>query len=40
MVEDAARTVFYAMRLGEPIPISEEMVRRLHERYMNKYGQK
>jgi L-ribulose-5-phosphate 4-epimerase len=40
MVEDAARTVFYAMRLGEPIPIADEMVRRLHERYMNKYGQK
>jgi L-ribulose-5-phosphate 4-epimerase len=39
MVEDVARTVFYAMQLGEPIPIAEEMVRRLHDRYVNKYGQ-
>jgi len=40
MVEDAARTVFYAMQLGEPIPIPEEMVNRLHQRYTEKYGQK
>jgi L-ribulose-5-phosphate 4-epimerase len=33
MVEDAARTVFYAMRLGEPIPIAEDMIRQLHRRY-------
>ncbi|MGD0174528.1 MAG: L-ribulose-5-phosphate 4-epimerase [Anaerolineales bacterium] len=39
MVEDVARTVFYAMQLGNPIPIADEMVRRLHDRYMNKYGQ-
>jgi L-ribulose-5-phosphate 4-epimerase len=39
MVEDAARTVFYAMQLGDPIAIPEEMIRRLHDRYMNKYGQ-
>jgi L-ribulose-5-phosphate 4-epimerase len=40
MVEDAARTVFYAMQLGEPILIPEEMVNRLHQRYTEKYGQK
>jgi L-ribulose-5-phosphate 4-epimerase len=40
MVEDAARTVWYAMQLGEPIPIPEEMVTRLHQRYTEKYGQK
>jgi L-ribulose-5-phosphate 4-epimerase len=40
MVEDAARTVFYAMQLGEPIPIPDEMVNRLHQRYAEKYGQK
>jgi L-ribulose-5-phosphate 4-epimerase len=40
MVEDAARTVFYAMQLGEPIPIPDEMVNRLHQRYTEKYGQK
>jgi L-ribulose-5-phosphate 4-epimerase len=39
MVEDAARTVFYALQLGDPIPIADDMVRRLHDRYMNKYGQ-
>jgi L-ribulose-5-phosphate 4-epimerase len=39
MVEDAARTVFYAMQLGEPIPIPEDVVERLHRRYMDKYGQ-
>jgi L-ribulose-5-phosphate 4-epimerase len=39
MVEDAARTVYYAMQLGELIPIPEEMVARLHKRYTDKYGQ-
>jgi L-ribulose-5-phosphate 4-epimerase len=39
MVEDAARTVWYALQLGEPIPIPDEMVQRLHQRYTEKYGQ-
>jgi L-ribulose-5-phosphate 4-epimerase len=39
MVEDIARTVFYAMQLGVPVPIPEEMVKRLHQRYAEKYGQ-
>jgi L-ribulose-5-phosphate 4-epimerase len=39
MVEDAARTVFYAMQLGDPIQIPDEMVKRLHQRYTEKYGQ-
>lgn len=39
MVEDAARTVYYAIQLGELIPIPEEMVARLHKRYTEKYGQ-
>ena len=39
MVEDAARTVFYARQLGDPIPIPDEMVKRLHQRYTEKYGQ-
>ena len=39
MVEDAARTVFYAMQLGDPIPIPDEMIKRLHQRYSEKYGQ-
>jgi L-ribulose-5-phosphate 4-epimerase len=40
MVEDIARTVFYSMQLGDPIAIPEEMVKRLHQRYTEKYGQK
>jgi L-ribulose-5-phosphate 4-epimerase len=44
MVEDAARTMFYAYQLShqmgsEPIPIEEEMVSRLHRRYKEEYGQ-
>ncbi len=39
MVEDAARTMFYAFQLGEPIPIPDEMVARLHRRYTQEYGQ-
>jgi L-ribulose-5-phosphate 4-epimerase len=39
MVEDAARTVWYALQLGEPIPIPDEMVKRLNQRYTEKYGQ-
>jgi L-ribulose-5-phosphate 4-epimerase len=44
MVEDAARTMFYAYQLGErldtePIPIAPKMVARLHRRYKEEYGQ-
>jgi L-ribulose-5-phosphate 4-epimerase len=39
MVEDVARTVFYAMQLGRPIAIPKEMVAQLHKRYTDKYGQ-
>lgn len=39
MVEDVARTVFYALQLGEPLEITPEMVKRLHKRYMTEYGQ-
>jgi len=39
MVEDAARTVFYALQLGTPLTISPEMVTRLHSRYTQEYGQ-
>jgi L-ribulose-5-phosphate 4-epimerase len=39
MVEDVARTVFYAMQLGELIPIPDEMIARLHKRYKEQYGQ-
>jgi L-ribulose-5-phosphate 4-epimerase len=39
MVEDIARTVFYAMQIGKPIAIPKEMVAQLHKRYTDKYGQ-
>lgn len=40
MVEDVARTVFYALLLGQPEVISSEEVARAHQRYLNEYGQK
>ncbi len=39
MVEDQAKTVFLAMLLGTPEEIPPEEVQRLHERYVQKYGQ-
>jgi len=40
MCEDAARTSFYALQLGSPIPLTAENVARLHDRYTNVYGQR
>lgn len=40
MAEDAARTSYYAMQLGTPIPITPEDIARLNDRYTNVYGQK
>jgi L-ribulose-5-phosphate 4-epimerase len=39
MVEDAARTVFYALQLGQPDEIPADEVARAHHRYLNEYGQ-
>lgn len=39
MVEDAARTVFYARQLGSPEEIPAEEVARAHRRYIEEYGQ-
>jgi L-ribulose-5-phosphate 4-epimerase len=39
MTEDVAATVWMAMRLGAPDVIPQEDVERLHQRYMNVYGQ-
>jgi L-ribulose-5-phosphate 4-epimerase len=39
MVEDVARTVFYALQLGQPDEIPAEEVRRAHRRYLDEYGQ-
>ncbi|PJF48772.1 MAG: L-ribulose-5-phosphate 4-epimerase [Chloroflexi bacterium] len=40
MVEDAARTSFYALQLGAPIPIAPDDIAKLHDRYSNVYGQR
>jgi len=39
MVEDVARTVHYAMQLGQPDEIPEAQVRKLRTRYTTEYGQ-
>ena len=39
MTEDVARTVYYALQLGQPEEIPAEEVARAHRRYMEKYGQ-
>jgi L-ribulose-5-phosphate 4-epimerase len=39
MVEDVARTVFYAMQLGQPVEIPAEEIARAHKRYLEEYGQ-
>jgi len=40
MVEDVARTVWYALQLGVPDEIPAEDVAKLHDRYMHVYGQR
>jgi len=39
MVEEVARTVHVARQLGEPIPIAQEDIDSLYNRYQNVYGQ-
>jgi L-ribulose-5-phosphate 4-epimerase len=39
MVEDVAKTVHLALQLGQPDEIPAEAVAKLHDRYMNVYGQ-
>jgi len=39
MTEDVARTVYYALQLGQPEEIPPEEVARAHRRYIEKYGQ-
>lgn len=39
MVEDVARTVYYACQLGAPDEIPAEEVARAHRRYLDDYGQ-
>ena len=39
MTEDVAATVFAALQLGTPDVLPEDVVDKLHDRYMNVYGQ-
>ncbi len=39
MVEDVARTMYFALQMGDPDPIPPEEVRRAHRRYLEEYGQ-
>ena len=40
MCEDVARTVHLARQLGEPLPLAQEDIDRLYDRYQNVYGQR
>jgi L-ribulose-5-phosphate 4-epimerase len=40
MCEDVARTVHLARALGDPIPLPQEDIDALHDRYQNVYGQR
>ena len=39
MVEEVARTVHVSRQLGEPLPIAQQHVDSLYDRYQNVYGQ-
>ena len=40
MCEDVARTVHISRQLGAPLPIEQDHIDALHERYQNVYGQR
>ena len=40
MCEDVARTIHIALQLGQPIPIPQDKIDALFDRYQNVYGQK
>src|SRR5699024_3185133 len=39
MVEEVARAVHIARQLGDPLPIAQEHIDSLYDRYQNVYGQ-
>lgn len=39
MVEEVARTVHISRQLGEPVPIEQQFIDQLYDRYQNVYGQ-
>jgi L-ribulose-5-phosphate 4-epimerase len=40
MCEDAARIVHLSRQLGSPLPLAEDVIDRLYDRYQNAYGQR
>jgi L-ribulose-5-phosphate 4-epimerase len=40
MCEDVARTVHVARQLGDPVPMMQDDIDRLYDRYQNVYGQR
>ena len=40
MCEEVARTVHIARQLGEPVPIPQDRIDSLYDRYQNAYGQR
>ena len=40
MTEDVARTVYYALQMGQPAEIPPDEVARAHRRYVDRYGQR
>jgi L-ribulose-5-phosphate 4-epimerase len=40
MCEDVARTVHISQQLGNPLPIAQDDIDRLYDRYQNVYGQR
>ena len=39
MVEDIAKTTYYALKLRNPIELTEKQIKNCYERYQNTYGQ-
>jgi hypothetical protein len=39
MVEDVAATVWAALQIGNPERLADDVVDRLHARYLGEYGQ-
>jgi L-ribulose-5-phosphate 4-epimerase len=38
MCEEVARTIHVARQMGDPLPIGQDDVDRLYDRYQNVYG--
>ena len=39
MIEDIAKTTYYALTLGLPIELTKEQIKNCYDRYQNTYGQ-